>query len=140
MRTQPDRARPIENQTGMSAQEQLRRELLISGLYDWVPLAQVDSAISRDDLAETPPLAHQDLVLRTIRTLVEDGLMEIGDLPDAGEKFAAWNLSVDATMERVTDCFVRHHDNPTLWEFSIWLNLTDAGERTAKALEAKPAD
>lgn len=135
--TQPDATRPTENDAATSAQDRLRKELLISGLYDWVPLAQVDSVITRDDLAETLP-SQQDLALRTIRSLMVDGLVEIGELPGPGEKFQPWNLSIDAAMAHLADCFVRHHDDPTQWEFSIWLNLTDAGERTAKALEAKP--
>ena len=139
MMTQPDETRPPEDQTAMAAGDRLRRELLISGLYDMVPLIQVEQVITRNDLAETLP-AQQDLALRTIRSLVEDGLMEIGGLPGPGEKFPAWNLSIDAAMERVYDRFVRHYDNPTLWEFHIWLNLTDSGRRIAKAPEAKAAD
>ncbi|MDI3315313.1 MAG: hypothetical protein QJR12_13905 [Mycobacterium sp.] len=139
MMTQPDEARSTEYQTAMAAQDRLRTELLISGLYDWVPLAQVQSLITRDSLAETLP-GQQDLALQTIRSLVADGLMEVGDLPGPGEKFSAWNLPIDAVMERVYDRFVRHYDDPTLWEFSIWLNLTDLGERIAKVLKANPAD
>ncbi|BCO38323.1 hypothetical protein BMW24_018305 [Mycobacterium heckeshornense] len=133
--TQPDQVRGAENQ---SAQERLRKELLISGLYDWVPLVQVESVITRADLAETLP-AQQDLALQTIRSLVEDGLMEIGDLPNPGEKFRGWDLSIDAAMARVYDRFVQHYDDPTLWEFTIWLGLTETGTRLARKLEDKTA-
>jgi hypothetical protein len=136
---QPDGARPTQDLPALTTQDRLRRELLISGLSDWVPLVEVETAITHYHLAETLP-AQQDLALRTIQSLVTDGLIEIGDLPGPGEKFLAWNLSIHAAMERVYDCFVRHHDDPTLWEFSIWLNLTDSGERIAKALKAKAGD
>jgi hypothetical protein len=122
--------------TAMATQDRLRRELLISGLHDWIPLMEAVTAITHYHLADTLP-AQQDLTLRTIRSLLADGLMEIGDLPGPGEKFLAWNLSTPAAMERVYNRFVRHRDNPALWEFSIWLNLTDSGKRIAKALEAE---
>ena len=95
----------------------------------------VKTAIANYHLADTLA-AQQDLALRTIRSLVEDGLMEIGDLPGPDGRFPAWNLQIDAAMERVYDRFVRHYDDSTRWEFSIWLGLTDSGKRTAKALKA----
>jgi hypothetical protein len=60
---------------------------------------------------------------------MEDSLIPIGDLPGPDGKFPAWNLPINAAMERVYDHFVRHYDDPTLWEFSIWLGLTDSGKR-----------
>ncbi len=41
--TAPDEEGEAENQTVMTPQDRLRSELLTSGLYDWVPLAEVDS-------------------------------------------------------------------------------------------------
>jgi hypothetical protein len=132
--TQPDGARSAEDQSAKTAQDRLCKELLTSGLHDWVPLVEVITAIAHYNLADTLP-AQQDLALQTIRSLVEDGLMEIGDLPGPDGKFPAWNLQLDAAMERVYDRFVRHYDDPTRWEFSIWLGLTDSGKRTAEALK-----
>ena len=108
-------------------------ELLTSALYDWVPLIEVKTAIAHYDLAETLS-AQQDLALQTIRSLLEDGLMQIGDLPGPGEKLPAWNLPIDAAMERVYDRFVRHHGDPEAWEFTIWLGLTASGKRLAENL------
>jgi uncharacterized protein with GYD domain len=133
--TQPDEARHVEDHSAKTALDRLRKELLTSGLYDWVPLVEVKTAIANYHLADTLA-AQQDLALRTIRSLVEDGLMEIGDLPGPDGKFPAWNLQIDAAMERVYDRFIRHYDDSTRWEFSIWLGLTDSGKRTAKALKA----
>jgi hypothetical protein len=66
--------------------------------------------------------------------------MEIGDLPSQGSRLAAWNVSLDAALARVSDCFVGHYDDTAMWGFSIWLGLTDAGERVARDLEGKTAD
>jgi hypothetical protein len=133
--TERYKAQHVENPTAVNAQDRLRNELLTSGLFDWVPLIEVQTAITQYRLAETLR-AQQDLALQTIRSLVEEGLMRIGDLPGPDGKFPAWNLPVDAAMERVHDRFVRHYDDPTGWEFSIWLGLTDSGRRTANALKA----
>ncbi|VAZ79270.1 hypothetical protein LAUMK4_04396 [Mycobacterium persicum] len=137
--TGPDENRRPVSQPIEVAQDRLRAELLVSALYDLVPLAEVESLITRGDLIETLP-ARQQFALRTIRSLLEDGLMQIGDLPYPGERFAGWDLSVDAAMERVSNLFVSKYDEPDLWEFTIWLGLTPAGERQAHKLKGDAAD
>ena len=137
--TQPDDARRGESQASITAQDRLRKELLTSGLYDWVPLAEVDSIILDNHLTETPS-ARQDLALNTIRSLVEDGLMEIGDLPSQGSRLVAWDVSLDVALARISDRFVGHYDDTAMWGFSVWLGLTDAGEHVARELEGKTAD
>ena len=37
-------------------------------------------------------------------------------------------------MERLSDRFIGHYDDPMEWEYSIWLGLTQAGERAAKLM------
>ena len=121
--TKPDRTPP----------ERLREELLISALYDWVPLAEVESAIVSADLAK-PLAAQQDLAMRTIRSLIEDDLMQIGDLPNPGEQFSGWDLSIEAAMAHVYDRFVRRYEERASWDLTIWLGLTPSGEQLASAL------
>jgi hypothetical protein len=50
----------------MTSHERLRTGLLISGLFDEIPLAEVESLITRDELAKTVA-AQQNLALETIR-------------------------------------------------------------------------
>lgn len=137
--TQPDQNRHAERQPASTVQDRLRAELLTSALYDLVPLAEVESVIIHDNLAATLS-AQQELALRTIRSLLEDELMELGYLPYPGEKFAGWDLSIDAAMDRVYDLFVRHYDERTSWDLTIWLGLTPAGERQAHRLQGEAAD
>ncbi len=134
--TQPDQNRHAASPPAPTAQDRLRAELLISALYDLVPLAQIESMIIRDNLAATLS-ARQEFALRTIRSLLEDELMQLGDLPYPGEKFAGWDLSIDAAMDRVHDLFVRHYDERTSWDLTIWLGLTPAGERQAHRLKGE---
>ncbi|MDP7703001.1 hypothetical protein [Mycobacterium sp. TY815] len=137
--TQPDQDGHTESQPASTAQDRLRAELLTSALYDLVPLTEVESVIIHDNLAATLS-ARQELALRTIRSLLEGELMQLGDLPYPGEKFTGWDLSIDATMDRVYDLFVRHYDERALWDLTIWLGLTPAGERQAHRLRGEAAD
>jgi hypothetical protein len=137
--TYSDEAHCADKRSAMTPQERLRIEPLTSGLHDWVPLAEVDSVIIDNHLTETLP-AQQDLALQTIRSLVEDGLMEIGDLPNQGSRLIAWDVPLDAALTRISDRFLGHYDDTAMWGYSVWLGLTEAGERVAKELEQKTAD
>src|SRR2546427_5736447 len=113
--------------------EKLRAELLASGLSDWVSLAEVQQIITHFQLADTDS-ERQDLVLRTIRSLLNDGLMQIGDLPGPDGTFPAWE-PIDVAMDRLRERFVDHYAEPTSWDYSIWLGLTEAGRAAAEALQ-----
>ena len=115
-----------------SAYECLRAELLISGLSDWVSLAEVQQIISHFELADTDR-EHQDLTLRTIRSLLNDGLMQIGELPGQDGKFPAWE-PIDVAMDRLRERFVGHYAEPASWDHSMWLGLTETGRPVARAL------
>jgi hypothetical protein len=119
-----------------NAYERLRAEVLISGLSDWVPLAEVQQIISHFQLADTDG-ERQDLVLRTIRSLLDDGLMQIGELPGPDGKFPAWE-AIDVAMDHLRVRFVAHYDEPTSWDYSIWLgpdrSTPAGGEGTARRL------
>ncbi|BBY25462.1 hypothetical protein MSTO_56670 [Mycobacterium stomatepiae] len=118
----------------LNADDILRNELLLDGTAMCIPMAQVTAIISRENLADNVA-AHQDLVLRTIRSLLDDGLMKIGDIFGASdERVVPWDLSIDAAMDRVRDLFVDHYDEPDLYDFRIWLQLNPAGEQAARAL------
>jgi hypothetical protein len=78
---------------------------------------------------------RQDLVLRTIRSLLDDGLMQIGELPGPDVYVPAWE-PIDVAMDRLRERFVGHYAEPASWDYSIWLGLTEAGRPVAKALRA----
>jgi hypothetical protein len=123
-----------DTQRDRNAYERLRAELLISGLSDWVSLAEVQQIISHFQLADTDT-ERQDLTLRTIRSLLKDGLVQIGELPGPDGKFPAWE-PIDVAMDRLGERFVGHYAEPKSWDYSIWLGLTDAGLPVAKTLRA----
>jgi hypothetical protein len=129
-----DRSMTPDTPREQNAYERLRAEVLISGSSDWVSLAEVQQIISHFQLADTDS-ERQDLVLRTIRSLLDDGLMQIGELPGPDGKFPAWE-PIDVAMDRLRERFVGRYAEPTSWDYSIWLGLTEAGRPVAKALRA----
>lgn len=98
----------------------------MNGLYDDVPLAEVESVIITDKLAETL-CEQQELALTAMRSLLDDDLMVF---------YGNEDLSADQAMTKVRELYVDQHDDPGAWVFAMWLKLTDAGKSAAKALEA----
>jgi hypothetical protein len=121
-------------QRDKDAHERLRAELLISGLSDWVSLAEVQQIISHLQLADTEK-ERKDLTLSTIGSLLHDGHMQIGELPGPDGRFPAWE-PIDVAMDCLRERFVDHYSEPASWDYSIWLGLTDAGRPVATALRA----
>jgi hypothetical protein len=119
----------------MTPDERFRTELLTSGLSDWVSLAETQQIISHFQLTDSDE-ARKELTVTTIRSLLEDGLMQIGELPGPEETFPAWE-PIDVAMNRLHERFVSHYDDPASWDYSIWLGLTEAGRKIATELRVK---
>jgi hypothetical protein len=137
--TNSEKADCADKRSATSTRELLRTKLLTSGLSDWIPLIEVNTAVTQYGRAETLS-EQQRLALQTIRSLLEDGLVQIGDLPGPDGKFPAWDLTINAAMERVYDRFIHHYADPEIWEFSIWLGLTESGKRLAENLSSGGAE
>jgi hypothetical protein len=132
--TQPNDRHPEYGDAKCSAQDRLRIRLLSDAVGNCLPMAHVTSVMRREQLADTIA-DQQDVVLRTIRSLLDDGLMKIGDILGASdERVVPWDLSIDAAMDRVYDRFVGHYDEPALWDLAIWLQLTPKGEQVAESV------
>jgi len=122
---------------GNTAPDVLRGDILASGRDDWVSMAAVQSRISRRQLADSAA-ERQRLVVDTVRSLLLDGLVEVGDIPGRGDPgFKPWPGTVDEVMTRFTDRFVTHHEDRLGWEYTIWLNLTEKGEQASNAIARK---
>ena len=68
-------------------------------------------------------------MLQTIRSLLQDSLVEVGDIParvDPG--FLVWPGTLDEVMASLTERIVDRYDDPDSWEYSTWLNLTPKGQ------------
>jgi hypothetical protein len=114
------------------AQDTLRGEILRVGVDDFVSMAAVHGIIDEDGLADSA-VELQRLVVETVRSLLEDGLIEVGVISPRSPGFKAWPGALDEVMMRFTDSFVAHYDDRYEWAYKIWLNLTPEGREASTA-------
>jgi hypothetical protein len=117
-----------------SAPEKVRAELLLGALEGALPLTAVDSSVTQQNRSASVTEVQEE-TLQTIRSLVSDGLFELGDLSGEGGSLVAWSGSLDESIQRISDVYVAKYDHPPAWVWSAWMELTDKGQRLARALE-----
>jgi hypothetical protein len=84
---------------------------------------------------------RQQLMVDTIRSLLVDGLVEVGVIPGRNNPgFETRPGTADEVMTRFVDRFVGHYDDPLEWEYAIWLNLTPKGEQASAEIVRKRSD
>jgi hypothetical protein len=104
-----------------------REEVLLCGLIDWVAVERVHWAVKQENAGE--PLAFvQDKVLDLIRSLVTDGLFELGDLVTPNRRFGAWDTPLDEAIQQIRDVYVNQFDDDPEWwfycGFARWPSVT----------------
>jgi hypothetical protein len=104
-------------------------------LADWVHLGEIHNQVSKDHPGFTEVEVQRE-TLDTIRSLVSDGLVEVGNLAPGG-RFAAWDTPLEESLERIAEAYVDKFENVTGWLWVFWLSLTDKGKRVAEALQAQ---
>jgi hypothetical protein len=114
----------------------VRENILIEGIDDWVSLSGVHSYVLQEKRT-APPSEVQQKTLETIRALVSDGLVELGDLAGEDGRFVAWETSLDESMKEIHDIYVNHFDDKLTWTIYCWLSLTAKGKQVAESLERK---
>ncbi|ORW04565.1 hypothetical protein [Mycobacterium kyorinense] len=122
-----------------TARDKVREELLTDGLADYVDLGAVDSQVTRHN-PQASVSAVQRETLETIRSLVSDGLFQLGALSGERGNFVGWDGSLDELIQRVSDVYVTQYDDPPTWVWAVWMELTDKGERVAREIEARSKD
>jgi hypothetical protein len=110
-----------------------RDEVLTYGLIDWVELDQIHRYVAQENAGE-PLSVIREKTLDLIRSLVNDGLFEVGDLKDGGGRFAAWNIPLDESMRRIHDVYVTNFADQNTWRWFCWLDLTEKGQQVAEAI------
>lgn len=114
-----------------AAQDTLRGDILAMGRDDFVSMADVQGQIDCGRLADSVAECQQ-LVVDTVRSLLEEGLVEVGVIPSPSSPgFKTWPGTVDEVMTRFIDRFVGHYDDRHEWAYKIWFNLTKTGERVS---------
>ena len=112
----------------------LRQELLYAGLYDWVSLVEADSGAAKF-CPEVPEPQRQELLLETLRAMVAEGLLLVGNRDTPDDRFVAFDEPLDEVMARIHHAYIdRNHDRDR-WVWRFWFELTDKG--TAAATETE---
>ncbi|MDO3634691.1 hypothetical protein [Mycolicibacterium arseniciresistens] len=110
----------------------MRDQLLKDAVGECLPLSHVDGVIAGISPDE-PLAAQQEIVLRSIRTLLDGGLMVVGHIVGgADERVEPWPLTTEDALARIHDRYVVHHEDQA-WSFDTWFALTESGQRTAIA-------
>jgi hypothetical protein len=113
-----------------------REEVLLRGLVDWVALDRIHWDVAQENQG-APLSAIQTKTMELIRSLVNEGLFELGDLTGKESRFARWDSPLDESINRIRDVYVANFDDQNVWPWCCWLNLTEKGEQVALELEAK---
>ncbi len=112
-----------------------REEVLLLGLIDWVALERIHRRVAQEN-HDKPLATIQDKVLDLIRSLVTDGLFEIGGLSTPNGRFCAWDTTLDESIVRIRDVYTNKFGDESAWWFCCWLDATDEGLKVAEAIEA----
>lgn len=117
----------------------LRDQLLRDALGDCLPLVHIDQ-LAAEEPAANSRFARQQLLMATVRSLIEDGLFVVGDIIGASdERVEPWPVPPEAAMARIRNEYVALYDDQN-WEYRIWFALTDSGKKVAEALETKKSE
>ena len=122
-----------------TALERVRRELLLGALEGPLPLTAVDSCVTQQNRS-APDTEVQHATLETIRWLVGEGLVVLGDVSGETGRLVVWSGSLEESMQKISDLYVHNYDDPGAWIWSAWLELTDKGEQVARALRDGAGD
>jgi hypothetical protein len=122
--------------TDGGAEMSAREEVLLRGLIDWVALERVHWIVARANAGESLAVI-QDKVLDLIRSLVTEGLLELGDLATEDNRFRARDITLDESIQRVREVYTTKFQDEPEWWFYCWLDPTEKGLAIAEAIETR---
>jgi hypothetical protein len=111
-------------------------DLLTEGLQDWIYLSWIHAGFEFNNGIATRPVAEaQELTLRIIRELVDEGLFVMG-VPDdkSPSGFKPWDLPLDEAMAMIEHKYVTNFEDRWNWVTCVWLALTEKGKALALKL------
>jgi hypothetical protein len=117
-----------------TARENVREDLLVEALADYVDISTVDSHVTRQNPSASVSEVQNE-TLETVRSLVSDGLFVLGAMSGKDGRWEAWDAPLDASMQKISELYVTRYDDPPAWVWSTWMELTDKGRQAARELE-----
>lgn len=130
----------MDDDVGASDYDDVKEGLVIEGLQDWIHFSWIHSRFEFDNHTPKRPAAEaQQLTLRMIRGLVDEGLFVLGVSDSkAHTGFTPWDLPLNEAMATIEHKYVTNFEDRWNWATCAWLELTDKGK--ALALELYHAD
>ncbi|OBA88300.1 hypothetical protein A5662_25375 [Mycobacteriaceae bacterium 1482268.1] len=119
-----------------SEYEDVKENLLVEGLRDWIRLGEIHCTFLFDNHIPKRPVAEaQRLTLSMIREVVAEGLFDLGEIVRrTNDGFEAWNLPLDEAMAKIEEKYVENFDDRWGWTACAWLQLTEKGRALALQL------
>src|SRR4051794_4783473 len=105
-----------------------REKVILWGLVDWVELERVHDVIAQANPTDSVSVV-QYKTLELIRSLVSERVFLVGDLNGPDHRFAAWNCTLDESLQRIRGEYVDRFEDTRTWPWYCWLDLTDEGVR-----------
>ena len=123
-----------------TAREKVRTELILDiAAGGELPIAQVDYYVSQQ-YPSASALDIQNETLATIRSLADDGLIVLGAMSGEGGRWETWDGPLETSIQKISDVYVTHYDDPPAWVFFAWMKLTEEGKGVARTLEEGARD
>ena len=115
--------------------EKVRTELILDiAAGGELPIPQVDYYVKQQHPSASV-LDVQNETLATIRSLAEDGLIVLGAASGGEGRWETWDEPLAKSIQKISDVYITHYDDPPAWVFFAWMKLTDEGKRAARALQ-----
>jgi hypothetical protein len=114
--TEPCDQNAPESHQPRAGEQSFRHELLrdMSG-GECLSLSDIDSIIQYDYRTE-PLSTRQSRAITAIKSLLDDGLIVIGDPGFAGEPVESWQLPTGEALARLHERYVTHYDDFAKWD------------------------
>jgi hypothetical protein len=110
-----------------------RDTVLFEGLTDLVDLGRIHWLVLQEH-SDVPLSEVQNSAMSLIRSLVADGLYEVGDVSGKGGSFVKWDSSLEESMQRIQEMYVAGHPDMSYWAWACWLRLTEKGWPVARSV------
>lgn len=111
-----------------------REKVLVEGQHDWVKLWEVHRHVAEENLSAS--LADvQQKTLELVRTLIDEGEVETGELRDHGARFEPWDIPAQESVQRISAEYVDRFNDRAGWPSTLWLRVTDKGKNLGRSYE-----
>ena len=111
-------------------------DLLVRGSDDWVMLTELDWVVKSNATrygVSLDPSARISVGIEVLRRVIENGLMQPGDVIKEPPEFVTWDLSGPAALERIESGWRALGENLQMGDV-CWLENTSAGDSHAEAV------